>query len=341
MRRSLITAIFVVLFSTFLPIVLPRFEVSAACPTLPTDKGMVTHVVNLSESGTYKVWSRMMASGPNNAYYLQIDDNICGISVGDSSNVSSSAWTWVDWSGGNTATKTSFTLSAGNHTVRLIGKESGVTIDKLLFITDQNCIPTGTGGNCSVAASITPAPTALTTSSKLNVTIGLHGIGKGGDAVNPLGVGNMDPLRKQRTITVDVLDSQNQSIIKKQGTVTYNATSGLFAGTIDLGTTVPSGAYRLKVKEPQYLQTQLSEIITLNAGTNTIPKITLRTGDINNDNSVNISDFNILLGCFSELTPAKNCTTTTKLQSDITDDGSVNQFDYNLFIRTISQRSGA
>ena len=80
--------------------------------------------------------------------------------------------------------------------------------------------------------------------------------------------------------------------------------------------------------------------MTTNQAT-TIPENFLITGDVNNDNLLSILDYNQILDCFSELTPARNCAETTKKQmTDVTDDGSVNQFDYNLFLRELSVQSG-
>lgn len=55
---------------------------------------------------------------------------------------------------------------------------------------------------------------------------------------------------------------------------------------------------------------------------------------------VSILNYNILLGCYSDLRPAISCSAENKSKSDLTKDGRVNQFDYNLFIRGISSVSG-
>lgn len=173
------------------------------------------------------------------------------------------------------------------------------------------------------------------------VTLFLHGVGKGGDSANPTGSGNMSPQKTQRAIQLEVYNQQNQLVGNQQGTVTYNGTNGNFTGTIDLGTTLPTGVYTVKIKSNQYLRGLVPGIQTITSGQPaTLPPTYLITGDMNNDNIVNIADYNILIGCYSDLTAATNCTATQKVAADITDDGQVNAVDYNLFLRELTNMQG-
>jgi hypothetical protein len=53
-------------------------------------------------------------------------------------------------------------------------------------------------------------------------------------------------------------------------------------------------------------------------------------GDINEDNVLNILDYNLLLNCYSDLSPQRGpCDANQKAAADLTDDGRVQQFDYN------------
>lgn len=175
----------------------------------------------------------------------------------------------------------------------------------------------------------------------VTVALFLHGIGKGGDSANPTGNGNMSPQRTQRTVTIEVYNQQNQLVATQQGTVTYNSTNGNFMGTIDLGATLPTGVYTVKIKSNQYLRSLVPGIQTITSGQGvTLPPTYLIIGDSNNDNIVNIQDYNILIGCYSDLNPATNCTTNQKAASDLTDDGNVNAFDYNLFLRELTNLQG-
>ena len=192
----------------------------------------------------------------------------------------------------------------------------------------------------TIPPSPTPTPPPGSTSLSLNLL--LHGIGKGGDSANPNAGGNTNPLRPQRNVKVEVFNSQNQLVLTKDSLVTYNSSNGSFTGTVDLGSAFASGIYAVKLKSDQFLRKLVPGIQNLTRGqANTLPQTTLTTGDMNNDNKIDVLDYNLLMDCFSDLTPARNCTDQTKKTSaDLTDDGSVNQFDYNLFLRELTNISG-
>lgn len=120
-----------------------------ACPVLPTDKGTATLVVNITAAGTYKVWSRIKGGGDtSNSYYLQIDNN-CGVNVGDLAGMAANTWTWVDYQDGSATAKTSVNLTVGSHILKLIGREIGLKLDRVILTTDTICVPVGTGDSCA------------------------------------------------------------------------------------------------------------------------------------------------------------------------------------------------
>ncbi len=199
----------------------------------------------------------------------------------------------------------------------------------------------------------TPIPTSIPTATP-TVTIGdtifsfdllLHGIGKGGDSVNPIG-GNPNPLHPQRQITIEVLNTQNQIVLTKAGAVNFNSTNGNFTGSVNMGKVLSTGAYTIKIKSTQYLRRIVPGIQSITAGiANQLPQAVLVTGDITGpngvaDNALNILDYNIIIGCYSDFLPAASCTTENKLLADLGDDGKVNQFDYNLFLRELTNVTG-
>ena len=206
-----------------------------------------------------------------------------------------------------------------------------------LFTTPRCMITVPVGGWCRV----TPTPTFVPGSTLLSFAVGLHGIGTAGDSANPNSTGNMDPLHPTRVITVQVYDVQNQLVASQEGTILYNKTTGKFNGTVNLGSSFATGLYTVKVKTDQYLRALVPGIQTITAGkTNTLPLVTLIAGDINGDNVINIIDYNILIGCYSDLLPATNCSATNKVLSDLNDDGHVNMYDYNLFLRELTNIGG-
>lgn len=189
----------------------------------------------------------------------------------------------------------------------------------------------------------TPMPTATPVPGNTiaKFTLYLHGVGKGGDSVNPNATGNLYPLHPQRDVVIDIYDVQNQLVSSQPGKATYNLGNGNFEGSIDLGNQFTTGIYTVKVKADHYLRTLFTGIQTITNGqTVTFPSATLVNGDANNDNQINIMDYNLLLGCYSDLLPATDCDDYRKLQTDLNDDGDVNQFDYNLFIRELTNIGG-
>lgn len=169
-------------------------------------------------------------------------------------------------------------------------------------------------------------------SAILHATMNLEGIGP---------TGNKTPLRQQRLGQFEIYDSQNNLTVAKQATLTYVSESGSFIGIVDLGPNFQSGVYTVKVKVDQYLRALLPGIQTFTAAqANTLPEVSLRVGDINGDNKVNIVDYDILMGCYSDTLPAASCTPANKLLADLTDDGNVNQYDYNIFLRALQTQGG-
>jgi hypothetical protein len=136
---------------------LPAGRAAAACAALPNDKGNASTTISIPTNGTYRVWSRIMAPDTtNNSYLLQIDDTTCNVVVGDSASIPANTWTWVDYSGGNTATKTNVTLTAGSHMLSMAGREAGVKLDRIELVADTACVPTGIGDNCAAVAVSSP-----------------------------------------------------------------------------------------------------------------------------------------------------------------------------------------
>lgn len=142
---------------------------AAAC-TPPSDYGRATATVNVSNSTTYRIWSRMYApDATNNSYLLEVDGNTC-FTVGDN-NFSTNAWTWVDHQNGNSASKVQMSLSAGNHTIKMIGREPGLRLGRVLLVSDPTCVPTGNGDNCAVAPRDEVAPSVNITAPAAGSTV--------------------------------------------------------------------------------------------------------------------------------------------------------------------------
>ncbi len=175
----------------------------------------------------------------------------------------------------------------------------------------------------------------------VGLTIALHGIGNSGDSANPAGKGNMSPLHSQRTAKIELYDLANKLAITKQALVTFDPLIGYFTAHVNLGNTIISGNYTIKVKTDQSLRALFPGIQSITAGTSkNLPTITLLTGDINNDNRINLLDYNLLTSCYSDLTKATNCAPGDDIRTDLNGDGHVDAADYNLFLRELNNRGG-
>ena len=163
-RKIKLTSLFValgVVLSSIGFAVFDARQAAAACSVPNTSFGQSTSTISVSSAGTYRIWSRIMASdATNNSYSLEIDGGTC-YTVGDSA-IAANTWTWVDYQNGSSASKISLNLSAGNHTFKLIGREANVKVDRVLALTDTACVPSGMGGNCSINADTTAPAVALT-----------------------------------------------------------------------------------------------------------------------------------------------------------------------------------
>lgn len=136
--------------------------VAAACSPLPTDKGQATFSVNVPSAATYRVWSRLYSPQfGRNGFYMQVDQAYCGIVVGgNDAAIPVGTFSWVNYQNSNTSSLISMSLAAGTHTVTLAGLDPGVGVDRVMFLSDLACVPSGTGDNCA-GATATPVSTPV------------------------------------------------------------------------------------------------------------------------------------------------------------------------------------
>ena len=250
----------------------------------------------------------------------------------------------IAWSSTNASSCSASDAWSGNKNTS--GSQSTQTLTESKTYT-LTCV--GPGGSVTKSVTVqvgsapTPTPTTVPQATIFSLTVYLHGLGNSGDNANPTAhsLSNKNPLRQTREVEVSVYNADESLVSTKQGKINYNPTNGNFTGQIDMGTNLLSGIYTIKLKSPFYLNKRISGIQTIKAGeTNTLPQVTLVTGDVNNDNVLNILDYNLIAGCYSDFAPPVSCTSSQKIETDITDDGNVNQFDYNLFLRDLSVQNG-
>lgn len=184
-------------------------------------------------------------------------------------------------------------------------------------------------------------PVKVQGNTNLLLTVFLHGIGNGGDNTNSNGFGNVAPIHPQRNLYLEIYNNRNQLVMKQEGLITFEANAGNFKGFFDLGSDFQTGSYTLKVKTDTYLRRQIGGFITLSNGKeHVLPQLSLIAGDTNNDNKLDILDFNMIMRCYNYPLSIKTCNSAMKNVADIDDDSRVDGSDYNLFLREIWAQAG-
>lgn len=156
-RKLVIYAAIAMLVAGLTVVTSGRTASAAACATPPTDNGTVTQTVNVTEAGTYTVWTRMAApNSSSNTYWLEIGGSEC-FEVGGSDvpvySGSSAPYfvsgtsNWISETASGDPVR--LALTAGNHQIKLIGAHADVVVDRLLLTQDAVCTPTGVGDNCA------------------------------------------------------------------------------------------------------------------------------------------------------------------------------------------------
>jgi hypothetical protein len=128
----------------------------------------------------------------------------------------------------------------------------------------------------------------------------------------------------------------------------------MFEGAVGLPSSVKTGNYSIKVQTDRYLKKLVPGIQQIVAGQQvSVTPVQMIAGDTNNDNVINVLDYNAMLDCgYGALNPlpmndpnsafhSTNCQIHTPAEDvDINDDGIINSTDYNLFLRELSVQNG-
>ena len=175
--------------------------------------------------------------------------------------------------------------------------------------------------------------------------------------ISNVGSDNNNPQHMYPVINVQLYNLSNQVVFKGKGTSAYNNTRGVFDSQISLGS-LPSSLYKVEVWTSNtlhkfipgpyftnynvfglgvetYLQVGMQSP-GITTGGKLISGFPLISGDINQDNKLDILDYNILIDCMKN---RSDCTPNLRTASDLNDDGKVDQVDYNIWLRD-SQAAG-
>jgi len=207
------------------------------------------------------------ANSTNNTYLLEIDGNTCytvgGSSVpvyasGSSTRFANNSTNWISKTSSNA--QIDLNLTAGNHTVKMIGNAPDVVLDRLVFTQDTACVPTGTGDNCASPPDTTPPVASITspvngaTNVTSPITVSVNATDDSGtvskvelyidgampasnntDTTSPFGFTNVALTPGQHTIRVKAYDAAGNSANSTDITITVrdstNPTVSLTAPT--------------------------------------------------------------------------------------------------------------
>lgn len=182
-------------------------------------------------------------------------------------------------------------------------------------VTPGTPVPTDPPQN-PITPTIPTSPNSIQTNVKLNLP--------GATAPN-------------KQVFIEVFNAQNQPVGQGTGVITKSGNE--YVGTVNLGDSLPQGDYTLYIGTDKYLPKQIPRIFKLTPGQTTqLPTVSLSPGEIRVDGILNILDFNLFQTCMN----LPNSTTCggAKIRSDLNDDNVINILDYNTLLNTFKNRQG-
>lgn len=167
--------------------------------------------------------------------------------------------------------------------------------------------------------------------TSLNVSVKIPGIGSG-QRENP------NPTRRERSaevwLALNELQARGGGYVPLYRQVDLIFDGNTFTGSLDLAD-IQSGSYLVRVKLDNTLVKSIADVSITGGTSNDLSMVTLVSGDLNNDNRINIQDFSILISCFG----SRQCRPEIrKTLSDFNGDGRISGIDYSRLITNFFQR---
>lgn len=156
---------------------------------------------------------------------------------------------------------------------------------KTRFSPDPNCPNPSVTPKNSPTPAPSGTPTPVLSDAGLTLDIKLLGIGL---------TGNENPKKTTAKFNIDVFAPDAAKIGSFSNNLPYDQASGTYKGNVPIN--IPAAnLYNLYISSPSYLTIRVDKELQLD--TNLIPAVTLSPGDINEDLSRNILDWNLLNAC--------------------------------------------
>lgn len=226
---------------------------------------------------------------------------------------------------------------------------NGILVKEYAYESDNQCkvFLEPTNLKCNLVPNVTPSmPITVSlapNNTLLNLTVNFPNLLEGSTT-------NVAPQEKQ--VTVELYDRGNVRVYEASGILTPIATafSGTpqtaktYTGTINLDQNITTGVYTIKVKIQKYLVRKLPKSVNIIARQTTeAPSVSLIAGDIDNNNQIDLTDFNIWLACFEktiqDTVNGVSCTNTDLNEDGQLDNGAVKS-DYLILMKSFNSISG-
>src|SRR3989344_2767877 len=200
--------------------------------------------------------------------------------------------------------------------------------------------------NLATAPTNTPTATPIINPASdegLDIALKITGIGEGAAALNL----NPKPLHPTRTFTMNFKSAQGQDFAST-GTLTYDADTGQFKGTIP----IPQGLvgnHTVKIRQSGNSANMLWRNLGIAfnpSQTPEIPVVMPILGDADQNNTLNINDYTAFITCKNHYDPSNPQSGTPPTQCvekekyDFNDDGKIDELDLNLLLSAFRSRDG-
>jgi len=134
-------------------------------------------------------------------------------------------------------------------------------------------------------------------------------------------------------VEIQVFNLNSQKIKDVGGNLIFDSATASFKGTVFLGSDLTESAYVFKVRLNNALWKAITSQITPGQTTN-LPEKELISGDLDQNNELNLLDYNALISCYG----SKSC--SNKEKADLNLDGKVDELDLNIFYAALAKRTG-
>lgn len=188
-----------------------------------------------------------------------------------------------------------------------------------------------------LSPGLSPSPIATSGATQISFAFSLPGIGT--DSARGE---NNAPKHASTSASIALVDSSGNPL-KILASAIYNPTTGLFE-VGDLKTVPSTGTYTLKTRTINSLWKQFPGFFTITLNTINVPSAMLTTGDLNQDNITDLTDYNIMISCMNKSFIDPSCKADhTGLPfniADLNDDGAVDLKDLNILLRSYRVHEG-